>query len=408
MESSRHFYGKIDVGNDSNGSFPPIIVPFCSRIQTYPLTGKISLWDFLLFVPNVLFVMFLLFKWYRVRDRFHLNNFPILGIFYNLILLVSVLSIIRCLVSTFMKPDENDETGIIINKIMWLIVRFSQLATEFSVVFFGLFFGRLESQKSIYRIMALTIPLSLIYIIVQGVLEFVLKDEHYVINDKKNHYFDLYGHGGMVFWFVSSIIFFIIYSVIVLLPHTRARNYFPLPTKKSFYIYCLVLAILSAAQTIGSALTYSSLDINSDGLCILDSTTYIYFTLFCPLVYIVFLKKFFHKESRISSNKNENMNINTDEANNDVNIQSPERSNRNNTSTFIATNPEILNSATNLIGQRPMQYRHPDDVNSYSSFRDEFIRSNFNRSDSIEEEEHFYINNDEECIIANVVNNRPN
>jgi hypothetical protein len=102
------------------------------------------------------------------------------------------------------------------------------------------------------------------------------------------------------------------------------------------------------------------------------------------------------------------MNINTDEANNDVNIQSPERSNRNNTSTFIATNPEILNSATNLIGQRPMQYRHPDDVNSYSSFRDEFIRSNFNRSDSIEEEEHFYINNDEECIIANVVNNRPN
>lgn len=405
MEYSRHFNGKIDVvGNDSNGSFPPIIVPFCLRIQTYPLTEKILLWDFLLFVPNVFFVIFLLFKWCRVRERFHLNNFPIMSIFFNLILLVSVLSIIRCLVSTFIKPDENDESGIIINKIMWLIVRFSQLATECSVVFFGLFFGRLESQKSIYRIMALTIPLSMIYIIIQGVLEFLLKDEHYIINDKKNHYFDLYGHGGMVFWFISSIIFFTIYLVIVLLPHTRVRNYFPLPTKRSFYVYCLLLAILSAAQTIGSAITYSNLGINSDGLCILDSTTYIYFTLFCPLVYIVFLKKFFNKGIKTSTIKNDNMNINTEETTNEVNIQSPDRDNRSNTSTFIANNPEILNSATNLIGQRPMLFRRPDEISSYSSFRDEFIRSNFNRSDSIEEEEHFYINNDEECVTAN---NRP-
>lgn len=90
------------------------------------------------------------------------------------------------------------------------IFRFSQLSTELSVVFFGLFFGRLDSKKSIYRIIALTIPFSLVYIVIQGVLEFVLNDPHYIIHDGHDHYFDLFGHGGMVFWFVSSVIFVIV------------------------------------------------------------------------------------------------------------------------------------------------------------------------------------------------------
>ena len=63
--------------------------------------------------------------------------------------------------------------------------------------------------------------------------------------------------------------------------------------KKSFYVYCAILAILSAAQSIGSAITYVHFGPEGEGLCILDSTTYAYFTLFCPLVYLVFLKKFF-------------------------------------------------------------------------------------------------------------------
>lgn len=45
--------------------------------------------------------------------------------------------------------------------------RFSQLSTELSVVFFGLFFARLDSNKSILRIMYLTIPISLIYVFIQ-------------------------------------------------------------------------------------------------------------------------------------------------------------------------------------------------------------------------------------------------
>ena len=53
-----------------------------------------------------------------------------------------------------------------------------QLSTELSVVFFGLFFARLESSQSILRIMYLTVPISLLYISVQ-VSEFVIFIEEF-------------------------------------------------------------------------------------------------------------------------------------------------------------------------------------------------------------------------------------
>ncbi len=91
-------------------------------------------------------------------------------------------------------------------KCVWLIVRLGQLSTELSVLFFGLFFARLDSRKSIARIMYLTIPISVIYIFIQGSLEMLVPDKHYIVIDG-NHYYDLYGHGGMIFWFASSAFF---------------------------------------------------------------------------------------------------------------------------------------------------------------------------------------------------------
>ena len=85
-------------------------------------------------------------------------------------------------------------------------MRLGQLSTELSVLFFGLFFARLDSRKSILRIMCLTIPISIAYVLLQGSLEIFIPDKHYIIV-YEDHYFDLYGHGGMIFWFVSSIIF---------------------------------------------------------------------------------------------------------------------------------------------------------------------------------------------------------
>jgi hypothetical protein len=128
-----------------------------------------------------------------------------------------------------------------------------------------------------------------------------MPDKHYIVVDKNNHYYDLYGHGGMIFWLISSTVFAFIYTLIFILPYTRFKRTFPLPTKKSFYAYCFILAVICLIQSLGSLLTYFNVGNYVLGLCILDVTTFIYFTFFGPLVYIVFLRKFFQKEAMIPS-----------------------------------------------------------------------------------------------------------
>ncbi len=69
------------------------------------------------------------------------------------------------------------------------------------------------------------------------------------------------------------------------------NNYFSFAfiAKKSFYVYAFVLSILNLIQAIGSGLFYGQ---RMAGLCIVDVTTYVYFTLFTPFVYYTFLSAY--------------------------------------------------------------------------------------------------------------------
>lgn len=60
--------------------------------------------------------------------------------------------------------------------------------------------------------------------------------------------------------------------------------------KRSFYTYIFVLCLLNAVQSLGSGLLLYEM---YAGLCIVDVTTYVYFTLLTPLVYYAFLSEFF-------------------------------------------------------------------------------------------------------------------
>lgn len=53
------------------------------------------------------------------------------------------------------------------------------------------------------------------------------------------------------------------------------------------------MAVLEFVQLSGSAITYADLGSFGMGLCLLDFTTYVSFTSFGPLVYVVFLRKIF-------------------------------------------------------------------------------------------------------------------
>ena len=64
--------------------------------------------------------------------------------------------------------------------------------------------GHLDSKTSIRRVLLATSIISLVFSISQGALEFVSPDESFHVLEKD---YDLFGHGGMMFWFVSSIVF---------------------------------------------------------------------------------------------------------------------------------------------------------------------------------------------------------
>ncbi|XP_075569706.1 transmembrane protein adipocyte-associated 1 isoform X4 [Pelecanus crispus] len=242
--------------NDTN-----ITVPHKCLLLLYEDIGKsrVRYWDLLLLVPNVLFFMFLLWKLPSARAKIRVTSSPIFTTFYILIL--------------------------------WEITRFFLLAIELSVVILGLAFGHLESKSSVKRVLAITTVLSLAYSVTQGSLEILYPDAHLSAED-----FNIYGHGGRHFWLASSCFFFLVYSLVVILPKTPLKDRISLPSRKSFYVYAGILALLNLVQGLGSALL--CVDI-IEGLCCVDATTFLYFSFFAPLIYVAFLKGFFGSEPKI-------------------------------------------------------------------------------------------------------------
>uniref|UniRef100_A0A3Q0S8V1 Integral membrane protein GPR175 n=1 Tax=Amphilophus citrinellus TaxID=61819 RepID=A0A3Q0S8V1_AMPCI len=221
--------------------------------------SRVRFWDILLLVPNVAFFVFLMWKLPSARAKIRLTSSPIFVTFYLLVL--------------------------------WEITRFFLLAIELSVIILGLAFGHLESKSSIKRVLAITAVLALAYSITQGTLEILYPDSHLSAED-----FNIYGHGGRHFWLASSTFFFLVYSLIVILPKTPIRERIPLPSKRSFYVYAAILSLLNLVQGLGSALLCAEV---IEGLCCVDVTTFLYFSAFAPLIYVTFLKGFFGSEPKI-------------------------------------------------------------------------------------------------------------
>ncbi|KAI4883058.1 hypothetical protein NFI96_029350 [Prochilodus magdalenae] len=253
--------------------------------------SRVRFWDLLLLVPNVAFLVFLIWKLPSARAKIRLTSSPIFITFYALVFVVAAVGITRAVVSMTVSASS---AAILIDKVLWEITRFFLLTIELSVIILGLAFGRLchlESKSSIKRVLAITAVLALAYSITQGALEILYPDQHLSADD-----FNIYGHGGRHFWLASSCFFFLIYSLIVILPKTPIRERISLPSKRSFYVYAAILSLLNMVQGLGSALLCADI---IEGLCCVDVTTFLYFSVFAPLIYVTFLKGFFGSEPKI-------------------------------------------------------------------------------------------------------------
>ncbi|KAH0952944.1 hypothetical protein HN011_008250 [Eciton burchellii] len=260
---------------------------FCKHILYMEIQdSRVRIWDIVILVPNLLFLLFIAMRFNRARLKLRATSSPIFLAFYALVICNIFISVIRCVVS--MTVNAAAMIGGKADKVLWVTVRFFLLCTEMSVIIFGLAFGHLDSHSSIRRVLLVTSLLALIFTITQGTLELVLPDDTFHIPSRD---FYVFGHGGMMFWFCSSLIFAVVYSFILILPWTRLRNRLTLPTRRSFYVYVGLLATLNLVQSIGAGLLNYTQD--PVGLCLVDLTAAIYLTLFTPFVYYTFLSGFF-------------------------------------------------------------------------------------------------------------------
>ncbi|KAK3612034.1 hypothetical protein CHS0354_021712 [Potamilus streckersoni] len=279
--------------NHSNGSIPFEIVsePPCQWIQYAEIgNSRVRIWDLIILIPNAMFLLFLLWNLRFAIAKLRSMSSCIFAAFFSLVVAVAVISVLRCIVS--MTVNASDLAGDVADKVLWLVLRFFLLGTELSVVIFGLAFGHLESQTSIRRVLLMTSTIALLYSSTQGILEFLHPDKKFYVKNKYMN-FNIFAHGGMIFWTASSAFFFVVYSVIFILPWTRLKQKLNLPSKKSFYLYAAILAILNFVQTVGSSMLLDTNTSNLSGMCVVDVTSYLYFTFFDPLVYGTFLREFF-------------------------------------------------------------------------------------------------------------------
>ncbi|KAK2091669.1 Transmembrane protein adipocyte-associated 1 [Saguinus oedipus] len=328
---------------------PNISVPHRCLLLLYEDIGtsRVRYWDLMLLIPNVLFLIFLLWKLPSARAKIRITSSPIFITFYILVFVVALVGIARAVVSMTVSTSDAatvaDKVRLgllreageawpglgwecwpgltlypLCMQILWEITRFFLLAIELSVIILGLAFGHLESKSSIKRVLAITTVLSLAYSVTQGTLEILYPDAHLSAED-----FNIYGHGGRQFWLVSSCFFFLVYSLVVILPKTPLKDRISLPceqlasssgtggTRRSFYVYAGILALLNLLQGLGSVLL--CLDIieglwyvgaagcphrGGMGSCV-DTTTFLYFSFFAPLIYVAFLRGFFGSEPKI-------------------------------------------------------------------------------------------------------------
>ncbi|XP_064633155.1 transmembrane protein adipocyte-associated 1 homolog [Lineus longissimus] len=274
------------IENSNDTTQVPLVDPPCVWIlYAEILKSRVRIWDLIILIPNLLFLLFIIYKCRSAFAKLRNTSSPIFTAFYGLVCAVAIISVLRSIVS--MTVNAYVPAGDITDKVLWLVLRFFLLATELSVIIFGLAFGHLDSQTSIRWVLLVTSFIALAYSVTQGTLEFVHKDTIY---NNLNTEFDLFGHGGMLFWFATSVFFSVAYAIITILPCTKLADRFSMPTKKSFYYYAALLAVLNLAQSIGSGLLYYR---EYNGMCVVDATTYLYFTCFAPLVYLTFLKDFF-------------------------------------------------------------------------------------------------------------------
>ncbi|XP_031563241.1 transmembrane protein adipocyte-associated 1 homolog [Actinia tenebrosa] len=288
--SSSKLEGFIKTTNSTSQS--TITRYFCNYVLYATVKeSSIRILDIVLLVPNALFMVFLFFGLSKALLKFNLVHCPIVKTVFTLVFAVCITGVIKSFVSMLLRTSKREKhKNDLVIKILWLILRCLVLSVEMCVIIFALCAGKVDSKYGVRAVLLISSTCIIIFTSTQATLEFTLRK-----NEIYGGRYNIFEHGGMIFWFASSIVFAIVYCVIIILPFTRLRQHHIFPMKKSFYWYCGILSVLNIVQSIGSGLVVFSKE--PVGICLVDITSISYFSLFGPFVYLIFLSDFLQSKT---------------------------------------------------------------------------------------------------------------
>ena len=111
--------------------------------------STVRAWDVIVLIPNLAFLIFLALRWTTTRRKLRATNSPIFRAFHFLVGANAILSVLRCCVSMIVAgaAERGNRSAVVTDKMLWILLRCFMLATEMSVLVFGIAGGHLDSRR---------------------------------------------------------------------------------------------------------------------------------------------------------------------------------------------------------------------------------------------------------------------
>jgi len=258
----------------------------CKAILHYQVGGSfLRVWDVLILLPNIAFLLFLFFRLPTTRLRLRATSSSLFRSLYSIVFTCSLVSCLRCFIAMIIHMAHPSHA--MANTVIWIIARFVFLTSELSVALLGLTAGSAERAGHGRRVIFTCSVTAFIICTIQAYLE--IFQPFYGFQVMHSGY-QIYGHGGPIFWAVTSAILVLFYSIVLCAPLFPTKHLSLMPNSRLFYCYITVQLLTNLLTGLGATLINMN---NHSGMCVTNMTSYAYFTLLAPLTYLCFLHTWF-------------------------------------------------------------------------------------------------------------------
>jgi len=259
----------------TNGSTASEIfnTPYCRDLMMeWKIGGEVGVFDLLLCIPSTMFLIFLLAKLRSSIRKLLETESLIMSTYYGFLWFVCLFNIGRSLLDYFFPNPP------VLYDLLFLITNFILVFVEVSVVVFMSHGYMVSGREAITRTIWITLVIGAVYTIVQAIMIFGLHLQLFKPVEKS----------VMLYWIIISLLFTVLYFIILLLPRTSMKD--KLPARPSFYRYVGFLFALNLIKAIGDVMVFVNVDI---GYCFIDLGIFGYYALYAPILYVCFLQEFF-------------------------------------------------------------------------------------------------------------------